>query len=89
MTVTAILGLLTALINQAGVVSALLTKLQGEGRTTLNPDEWASLLTADDAATVALSDAIKAHLTAGGTLPPPPPSPPPVIESPTEPPPPA
>lgn len=82
MTATAILSLLTALINQAGVVSAILSKLQAEGRSTLSADEWASLLNADDAASSALSGAIRAHLGAGGAPPTPAPA------APVEPPPP-
>ncbi len=58
MPVEAVLALLTALLNQAGTISAILQKAKAENRNTLTPDEWQQILSADDAASAALSAAI-------------------------------
>lgn len=60
MPVEAVLALLTALLNQAGNISAILEKAKAENRDTLTPDEWSQILSADDAATAALQAAIAA-----------------------------
>lgn len=60
MSVEAVLALLTALLNQAGNISAILQKAKAENRDTLTPDEWSQILSADDAATAALQAAIAA-----------------------------
>lgn len=60
MPVEAVLALLTALLNQAGNISAILQKAKAENRDTLTPDEWSQILSADDAATAALQAAIAA-----------------------------
>lgn len=58
MPVEAVLALLTALLNQAGTISAILQKAKAENRNTLTPDEWQQILSSDDAATAALQAAI-------------------------------
>lgn len=60
MPVEAVLALLTALLNQAGTISAILEKAKAENRNTLTPDEWQQILSSDDAATAALQAAIAA-----------------------------
>jgi hypothetical protein len=60
MPVEAVLALLTALLNQAGTISAILQKAKAENRNTLTPDEWQTIVSADDAASSALAAAIAA-----------------------------
>lgn len=60
MPVEAVLALLTALLNQAGNISAILQKAKAENRDTLTADEWQQILSADDAATIALERAVAA-----------------------------
>lgn len=60
MPVEAVLALLTALLNQAGNISAILQKAKAQNRDTLTPEEWQQILSADDAATAALQAAIAA-----------------------------
>jgi hypothetical protein len=38
-----LLQLLISLTSQIGPISALITKMQAEGRTTLTADEWATI----------------------------------------------
>jgi hypothetical protein len=38
-----LLQLLISLTSQIGPISALITKMQAEGRTTLTPEEWATI----------------------------------------------
>jgi hypothetical protein len=58
MPVEAVLALLTALLNQAGTISAILQKAKADNRNTLTPQEWQQIVSADDAASDALSAAI-------------------------------
>lgn len=60
MPVEAVLALLTALLNQAGNISAILQKAKADNRDTLTADEWQQILSADDAATIALERAVAA-----------------------------
>lgn len=60
MPVEAVLALLTALLNQAGSISAILQKAKAENRDTLTPEEWQTIMSADDSATAALKTAIAA-----------------------------
>lgn len=57
MTIAAAVELLLALATNAGQISALISKAKAEGRDTLTPEEWASILSADDAARKKLADA--------------------------------
>lgn len=63
MPVAAILTLLTALLNQAGTISAILQKAQSQNRDTLTPEEWQQILDADTAASSALAAALAAKGT--------------------------
>lgn len=56
---TAALGLLTALLNNAGRISAALQAAAAEGRK-LTPMEWQSILSANDDARARLVAAIEA-----------------------------
>jgi hypothetical protein len=38
-----LLQLLISLTSQIGPISALISKMQAEGRTTLTPEEWATI----------------------------------------------
>lgn len=49
---------LSTLAGQAGVISDMIQKAQAEGRTTLTPEEWATITVADDAARAELVKAI-------------------------------
>lgn len=59
METAAAIELLLALINNAGQISALIQKAQGEGRDKLTPEEWASITGADDSASASLKAAIE------------------------------
>ena len=51
-------SLLIALLNQAGVISAVLSKAAAEGRTKLTPEEWTNISNMDDTARADLVAAI-------------------------------
>ena len=53
------LELMLALFAKTSEISALIAKAQGEGRTTLTAEEWASIEAADAAARQRLVDAIQ------------------------------
>lgn len=52
-----LLQLLISLTSQIGPISALVTKMKAEGRTTLTPEEWATI---DAGYTNAHTDALAA-----------------------------
>jgi hypothetical protein len=52
-----LLQLLISLTSQIGPISALITQMQAEGRTTLTPEEWATI---DAAYATAHTDALSA-----------------------------
>lgn len=54
----AITSTISNLVAQAGQVSAIITSMQAEGRTTLTPAEMLVISGADDASRKALVDAI-------------------------------
>jgi len=60
MTITAALELLLALLARSSEISALIAKANGEGRETFTPDEWATIIAADDAARERLAALIAA-----------------------------
>ena len=49
----------SGLMAQVQQIGALVTKAQGEGRTTFTPEEWAQIKALDDTARAQLADAIK------------------------------
>jgi hypothetical protein len=55
----ALLSAATQALANATQISALLTKAQAEGRD-ISPEEWASIVTENDAARAALADAVAA-----------------------------
>ena len=57
-TVAAVADLLTALLANAGNISALISQATAAGRTTLTPEEWATVTGADDSAEAALQAAL-------------------------------
>ena len=59
MPVEAVLALLTAILNQAGSISAILQKAKADNRNTLTPEEWQQILSADDTATDVLQKALR------------------------------
>ena len=50
MTITAAIELLLALLARSSEISMLIAKARGEGRETFTPEEWATIISADDAA---------------------------------------
>jgi len=60
MTAALAVELLLALLSKASEIGAMVAKLNMEGRTTFTPDEWAIIVSADDAARKRLVDAIAA-----------------------------
>lgn len=65
-TVLEAINLATALYEKSQEISALVAKVQAEGRDRLTPDEWAPILSADDAAIKGLNDAIaQANVVSG------------------------
>jgi hypothetical protein len=60
MTITLAVELLLALLSKSAEISALIAKLQVEGRSEFTPEEWASIIKADDDARQRLVDAIAA-----------------------------
>lgn len=59
-TVSAALELAIQLIVQSQRISSLVATAQGEGRTTLKPEEWSAITAEADAARQKLVDAIQA-----------------------------
>ena len=59
------LELVLALLSKSAEISALIAKAQGEGRTALTAEEWASIEAADAAARQRLVDAIQKAKEAG------------------------
>lgn len=57
---SAAIELTLQLLAKATEISSVVAKAQGEGRTTLTPQEWQSITAADDAARTLLVDAIGA-----------------------------
>jgi hypothetical protein len=64
-TISAAIELTLALITKATEISTVVAKAQGEGRTTLTPEEWQSITAADDAARMGLVNAIAAAKAEG------------------------
>lgn len=58
MNVDLAVSLLLALMNNAGKISALITKAQAEGRTDLSEDEWDSIINSDEAAKLKQMEAL-------------------------------
>lgn len=52
MTVDLAISLLIALANNAGKISAAVSKAQAEGRTELTEEEWTGIVADDDAARI-------------------------------------
>lgn len=50
--------LLLALIDRAGTISTLIQQAKASGSDTLTADQWAGIITADDAARAALTKAL-------------------------------
>lgn len=57
---SAAIELTLQLLAKATEISTVVAKAQGEGRTTLTPEEWQGITAADDAARTLLVDAIEA-----------------------------
>ena len=60
MTVQLAISLLLALIDRAAAISQIIAAAQAAGRTDLTPDEWNTILSADDRARTSLINAILA-----------------------------
>jgi hypothetical protein len=58
MTVQLAISLLLALIDRAAAISSIIATAQAAGRTDLTPDEWNTILSADDRARTSLINAI-------------------------------
>jgi hypothetical protein len=63
--VSVAVDLLVELIKNAGQISLLIQTAQANGQTTLTPEQWASIVGADDSAEAALAAAIAAAKAAG------------------------
>lgn len=61
MGVDAAITVLLALLNNAGQISLLIQKAQGEGRTTLSAEEWKAITDSADGARASLVAAINAQ----------------------------
>ena len=57
-TVAAVADLLTALLANSQNISNLIAQATAAGRTTLTPEEWATITGADDSAEAALKAAL-------------------------------
>ena len=65
MPVTAAVALLVALLQNAQQISSLIQTAQAAGRTTLTPEEWATLTGNDDSAEALVVAAIAAAKARG------------------------
>ena len=63
--ISAAIELTLQLIVKATEISTVIAQAQGEGRTTLSPEEWQSITAADDAARTLLVDAIETAKSEG------------------------
>lgn len=63
--VSAAVDLLVALITNAQQISQLIQTAQAAGQTNLTPEQWATVVGADDSAEAALTAAIAAAKAAG------------------------
>ena len=60
MTITLAVELLLALLSKSAEISALIAKLQVEGRTEFTPEEWGQIISANDLARMRLESALAA-----------------------------
>jgi hypothetical protein len=63
--ISAAVDLLVALINNAQQISTMIQAAQGAGQTTLTPDQWATIIGADNSAEASLTQAIATAKAAG------------------------
>lgn len=63
--VSVAVDLLVALLNNAAQISQLIQSAQASGQSTLTPEQWATVIGADNTAEAALTDAIDAARSAG------------------------
>lgn len=63
--VSVAVDLLVALLNNAAQISQLIQQAQAAGQTNLTPEQWATIVGADDSAEAAVVAAIAAAKAAG------------------------